>query len=295
MIRTRSHSSCPVPPMSVPLPTFRTTRPLLGMLTIASLVACDAATSPNATARVEFASPAVAGFSALTADSSGLVITGTNGTLTLTEIRLVVDRLELRRLDVASCTDSLRSHDDDHDDDHACPGFRTGLFVADVPVGTGAVTVAAAEIPAGTYTALKFKVKDLEVDDDDDDLGLGTRLQAVLTQLRTVHPDWPDQASMLVVGTFTPTGGVARPFRVYFDAEIEVESPLAPPVVIDSTSAGIRVDLRPDRWFRRGDGTIWNLALLDFATTRRLVEFETEFEHGVESDHDHDDHDEDLR
>lgn len=274
----------------------RPTRTALLVATWLTAAACDEATRPDATTRVEFASPAVAGVSALTADSSGLVITGTNGTLTLTEIRLVVDRLELRRMSVASCADSVRSHDDDDHDDDGCPGFRTGLFVADVPIGTGAVTVAAAAIPAGTYTGLKFKVKDLEVDDDDDDdVGMGTRLQTVLAQLRLTHPDWPDEASLLVVGTFTPTGGTAQPFRVYFDAEIEVESPLDPPVVIDSTSAGVRVDLRPDRWFRLGDGSVWNLALLDFATTGRLVEFENEFEDGVESDHDQDEDDEDQR
>lgn len=282
--------------MSVHHPAVRIARPLLGVLALAGLVACDATTRPNANARVEFASPAVAGLSALTADSAGLVITGTNGTLTITDIKLIVDRVELRRATVATCADSARSHDDDAHDDDDCPAFRTGLFVADVPVGTGAVTVAAAEIPAGTYTALKFKVKDLEVDDDDDDdVGMATRLQAILTQLRAAHPDWPGQASLMVIGTFTPTGGTPQTFRTYFEAEIEIESPLTPPVVIDSTNTGIRVDLRPDLWFRNADGTVWNLSVLDFASTGRVIEFEREFEHGVESDHEHDDdeHDDD--
>ena len=273
--------------MSVLVSSSRATRPLLGILTLVGLVACDTATSPNANARVEFASPAVAGLSALTADSSGLVITGSNGTLTVTDIKLVVDRLELRSATVATCADSAR-HDDDDDD---CPGFRTNLFVADVPVGTGVVTVANGQVPSGSYTALKFKVKDLEVDeDDDDDVGMGSRIQTLLTQLRATYPDWPGRASMMVVGSFTPTGGTAQPFRVYFEAEIEVESALNPPVVVDSASAGIRVELRPDQWFKRTDGTVWNLAALDFVRTGQLVEFENEFEHGIEAHHD-DDHD----
>ena len=207
--------------------------------------------------------------------------------------RLWLDRLELRSDAVTSCTDSAQAADEDHDRDH-CPAFRTNLFVADVPVGTGAVTVASDAIPAGTYTGVKFKVKDLEVDeDDDDDIGQGTRIQALLTQLRLTYPTWPGQASMMVEGTFTPTGGTARPFRAFFAAEIEVESPLNPPVVIDSTSAGVQVDLRPDRWFRRSDGTVMDLSALDFATTGRVIEFEQEFEGGIDSHHDgdHDEHD----
>ena len=130
-----------------------------------------------------------------------------------------------------------------------------------------------------------------EVDeDDDDDVGMGSRIQTLLTQLRATYPDWPGRASMMVVGSFTPTGGTAQPFRVYFEAEIEVESALNPPVVVDSASAGIRVELRPDQWFKRTDGTVWNLAALDFVRTGQLVEFENEFEHGIEAHHD-DDHD----
>jgi hypothetical protein len=265
---------------------------LLRLFPVLLLAACDATTAPSRTVQVRFASPAVAGASLLTADSTGLVIEGSNGTLVIRELKLVVDRLELRSDVVTSCTDSAQAAGDDDDRDH-CPAFRTNLFVADVPVGTGAVTVAADAIPAGTYTGLKFKVKDLEVDeDDDDDVGQGTRIQALLTQLRLTYPTWPGQASMMVEGTFTPTGGTARPFRAFFEAEIEVESPLNPPVVIDSTSTGVQVDLRPDRWFRRIDGTVMDLSALDFAATGRVIEFEQEFEDGIDSHHD-DDHDED--
>jgi hypothetical protein len=267
---------------------------LLRLIPLLLLAACDATTAPSRTVQVSFASPAVAGASLLTADSTGLVIQGTNGTLVIRDLKLVVDRLELRSAAVTSCADSVRAAAEDHERDH-CPAFQTNLFVADVPVGTGAVTVAADKIPAGTYTGVKFKVKDLEVDsDDDDDIGKGARIQELLTQLRVTYPTWPGQASLMVEGTFTPTGGMARPFRAFFAAEIEVESPLDPPVVVDSTSTGVRVDLRPDRWFKRSDGTVMDLSALDFATTGRVVEFEREFEGGIDSHHrDGDDDDED--
>lgn len=55
-----------------------------------------------------------------------------------------------------------------------------------------------------------------------------------------------------------------------------------PPVVVDETFTGLTVDLRPDLWFRRADGTVRNLALSHFPTIGTLVDLEVEIEDGIE-------------
>lgn len=186
---------------------------------------------------VRFASSAVAGLS--TAIGGGLSITGSNGTLLITDIKLVVDELE--RVGVAS------SDDDIVPEPAGCEDFESNLFIADVPLGTGTVTVANDRIATGSYDEIEFQVKDLFVDTQDpDDVARAARIAELLAQLRQTYAEWPAGASMMIAGTFTPTGGAAQPFRVYFDAEIEVELELASPLVIDETSSGITIELRPD-------------------------------------------------
>lgn len=236
-----------------------------------SLSACD--TTPADGAAIRLAAPAVAGLSEETA--AGLSIAGTNGTLVITDIKLIVNELELRRESVVDCDDSSGPGD--------CGSFETEYFVADVPLGSGSVTIGSDQIPAGSYSALEFEVKDLEVDlGDDDDASDAARIEAVLAQVRTMYADWPAAASMVIVGTFTPTGGAPQPFRVYFDAEIEVERLLVPSLVVDEGFSGLTIDLRPDLWFKNEDGSVRNLALSHYPTTSTLVEFEVEFEDGCE-------------
>lgn len=186
---------------------------------------------------------------------------------------MIVNELELRRESVEDCDDRSGPGD--------CGSVESEFFVADVPLGSGTVTVAADRIAKGTYTALECEVEDLEVDTDDD-ASDATRIAAVLTQLRTRFANWPAGASMRIAGTFTPTGGAPQDFVVYFDAKVEVERLLNPPLVVDDAFTGLTVDLRPDLWFRNSDGTVRNLALSHFPTTSSLVELEVELEGGIE-------------
>lgn len=256
-------------------PTAHTLRSLTALATALTLAACEGSTAPGARATVQMSAPAVAGVSATSA--AGLTITGTNGTLLITDIKLVVDEFELKRVGVSSCNDSMPTSSDD------CEEFESNLFVADVPLGTGAVTVANDRIPPGRYDELEFEVKDLFVSlDDADDVARAARIAEVLAQLRLTYANWPSGASMMVEGTFTPTGGTAQAFRVYFDAEVEVEARFATPLVIDDASQGVTIELRPDIWFKNTNGSVLNLALWNYATTSMLVEFDVEFESGVE-------------
>ncbi len=233
--------------------------------------ACDNFTgNDDGRLAIRFATSAATRTSANVSFSSStdaLVLTGTNGTLRIEDIRLIVSELELARTE-GSCAS------ENEDDGEDCEEFESGPFLVDLPLGTGAVTVAADQIPAGTYTKLEFEVEDL-IDDDE---GARERpdLQTILAQIKTVYPDFPRSASMVVKGTFTPVGGTAQPFLVYFDAEIEVERDLMPPVTIPGATA-ITVNVYPDSWFRRGLQLV-NLAQLN----GRLVEFELEIENGFE-------------
>ena len=145
--------------------------------------------------------------------------------------------------------------------------------------------VAESEVPDGAYDALEFEVEDL-LDDDDD----ATLFQSVRDQILAASiTDWPDEASMLVVGTFQPKPVVPGvdpiEFRVYFDAEIEIEIEFDEVLVIPTEDGDLilTVDVQPDLWFMLPGGDVLDLSQFDWGVTGELLEFEFEFE--FEFDH----------
>jgi len=216
-----------------------------------------------------------------------LAVEGTNGTLDITSVFLVVDELELEGSDDAC----LKVDDDDDPDDEPgeafedCAEFETGPFLLALPLtGDGIVQVATENVAVGSYSAFEFEVEDVELDEEGDDDEEADELIALRDDLRAVHPDWPDEASMVVEGTFTPAdGGEARTFRTFVEAEIEIEMPLVPPlVVVADEQVEITVVLDPAMWFTRGDGSLIDLSVHDFTGSEDdLLELEAEFEDGV--------------
>jgi len=204
-----------------------------------------------------------------------LEIPGSNGTLDVTDIRLIISELELE-----GEADSAE--------------FEAEPSLLDLPLDTTDVApVAASEVPPATYDEFEFEVEDVEVDDADDD---EEALQTLREEIRNDFPNWPDGASMVVVSTFTPEGGTPEKDTTYFDAEIEVEREMEP--ALEVTGEGfertLTVQLDPIRWFTNSDGTVWNLP--ERAAGDELIEFEAEFEDGVteiEFDDDDDDGDDD--
>ena len=234
----------------------------------ASSGASSAVLAPSAS---RFGPSAQVGSSA--AAGEALVVAGSNGALSITNVSFIVAEVELE------CAD-----DDDGDAAApACADFEAAPAFVTLPLGTGAVDVASAGVPAGSYGALEFEVENLKSDDDDDDDAKRTQIAALLASVRAMHADFPDEASMVVEGTFTPSGSTeAIPFRTYFDAEIEVELELAPPLAISDAGASraLAVDVQPAFWFMRADGTVLDLSQLDFTRTGALVAFEVEMEQG---------------
>jgi hypothetical protein len=218
-----------------------------------------------------------------------MVITGSNGTLTLSEIRLVIDKVELELAD-ASCgasgstggsgDDSGQDSADDDSHEH-CGEFEAGPRFLDLPLDGEPVEAVTATIPAGTYSELKFKIEDLE--DDEEDAAEAAAIAEVRATILAQFPDWPRKASGLVVGTFQPIDGDPVDFRVYLEAEVEIEMDLVPNLVVDDTGVSSRdltVDVSPSAWFTNPDGTVVELQLHDYDATGELLELEVEMEHG---------------
>lgn len=201
-----------------------------------------------------------------------LVLTGTNGTLTIDEIRLIVAEAELDGEDDACESDGLG---DDCADFEAPPRFL------DLPLDGEPVEVFVGVVPPGIYDELEFEIEDLE--DDEEDSQFAAEIDALMQDILAEFPDWPRKATALVAGSFeSPSAGVI-PFRVFLEAEIEVEIDLSPPLVVsDEGTLGseLTVDIRPDIWFGRPDGSVLELYLYDYGTTGMVLEFEVEMEDG---------------
>ena len=254
--------------------TFRLTVMALASATI--LFACSDTAGPvdGGTVTVNFAlasgPPGTplpgARLSAVGAAVAELPLDGDNGTLTIDEIWLVVDEFKLERVEDA-CDDVPEGEDDDD-----CEEFELLPFFVSVPLegeGTGEVS---AEVSPGTYEELKFETK------APDDNG------SLLADIReNSFDDWPEEASMLVVGTFTPTGGDTVSFRVYFDAEVKVELEFEegePLVIEEGGDQAVTVFIDPAVWFVNDDGTVDDLSAYDYDATSEVFAFEAKFEDG---------------
>ena len=255
------------------------TKALLLAALVPFLWACEDATGPEGGERVavRFQAVTATGVSAsrmpgVSASLSGasraavapITLTGGGNTLVIEDIRLIVAEIELKRAGVVCVGE---------DDDDDCEEFEGGPFLVNLLDGT-ADEVVTGVIPAGAYTELEFEVENLDADEDDDS-SERQAMQSVLTQVRQAYPSFPNDASMVVKGTYN-----GAPFTVYFDAEIEVEKEFATPFQVPGGES-ILVNLNPAAWFLVG-GQPLNLAALD----GRTVEFELEFESGIEIEDD---------
>ncbi|MEW5915890.1 MAG: hypothetical protein AB1762_05775 [Gemmatimonadota bacterium] len=196
-------------------------------------------------------------------------VNGTNGTLTIQDIQMVVSEVTLKRAENSACVREDRGGGDDDE----CKKFEGGPFLVDVPLGGETVTVLEADVPNGTFRSVEFEVEDFDMDDDDGDRE-HRRADEIFAALRVLYPDLPRGANMVVKGTFTPTGGAAKPFIVYFNADIEIKQRFEEPLVVED-GGGITVRIDPAKWFMAG-GRVRDLSLLD----GRLVEFEIEMKQG---------------
>jgi hypothetical protein len=233
------------------------------------LMACNPGglTDPSAASvSVLFRGAATSATAGLQATDAGtLSIPGSNGTLDITSIRAIVSELEL------DC--------DDDGTTAACVEFERGPVFATVPLGASDVEIADAAVPAGRYDEFEFEIEDLDADDDDS-AAKRAAMDAVLAEIRTTYPDFPADASMIVEGSFTPTGGDPVAFRTYLEAEIEIELPLVPPLEVaeGADPVIVPVTIDPSVWFALPDGSVFDLSAFDYASTGDVPEIEVEIE-----------------
>ena len=255
-------------------------RIVLTLIGAAFMAACGG--GPGTSVSIRFgtpgttAGPSPANFSLAggQATDGQIHLSGTNGDLDIDGIWVIVEEFELEAVETVDCDDDELGTDD-------CEDFEREYFFINVPLDGSTVVVVSAPIADGTYDELEFEVDDIHVHPDDPEEQAEADLIAALRDdVLAAFPMWPEEASMLVTGTWTPTGGSAVTFATYFDADIEVEKDLPEPYVVsaDATSGDISVLLYPERWFERTDGTVWDLKSLE----GQLVDFDLEIEEGFD-------------
>jgi len=246
---------------------------ILAAATLFALAGCDSAGPSSGGGEVDVgfgttSSSSTLSTSSLAKTADTLRVSGTNGTLKISDIQFIVSEVELE-----GEADSAE--------------FETEQPVlTDLPLGSSeVVSVVQGRVPPGVYNEFEFEVEDADLDDDED--------EEELQQLRDDIEDagftgWPDAASMVVVGTFTPDGGEAQSFETYFDAEIEVEIEMEGrsfEVGADDPARQLTVNLSPSRWFV-SDGNPLDLSADEYQSPEEPVEFEIEFEEESEIEFD---------
>lgn len=234
-----------------------------------ALAACSDSTGSSAPGQVQLRFGVASGGLALKAPTGALAaaavggplaVTGDNGTLSITGIHVVLDRFQLRGVHDQPCTGTTGAADDKGagDDAGECE-FEAGPLFLDLPLDGSQLTVATGTVPPGTYDNVRFRVKNLDAGDDDASDDSDDAAEAALfNQIRAQFADWPAKASMRVTGTFTPTGGAARPFTAYLDAEVRLTLPITPPLTVaeGSNTAQVAVLLDPSVLFKTGTQVI---------------------------------------
>ena len=221
------------------------------------------------------ASPQVSGPSATSpmgVAGPPVTIDGTNGSLTIDEIRLIVAEVELDG-DDDGCEDGTLATDD-------CADFDAPPRFLDLPLDGQPIQAFVGMVPPGVYKELEFEIEDLE--DDESDTQFAAEIEALRQDILAEFPDWPRKATALVVGSFdSPSGSMS--FRVYVEAEIEIERELVPNLIVadGDPAPDLTVELRPDIWFTRSDGSVLELHLYDYDLTGQLLELEVEMENGI--------------
>ena len=209
-----------------------------------------------------------------------LTLTGSNGTLVITDVRFIVEKLKLER-EEETCEDT-----EAEEEREGCEEFEAAPFMVDLPLQGGVVDAARGVIPTGSYNKFEFEIKDLDLEDEgDEELDEEERaLQALGDEIRAEFPGWPEEASMVATGQFTPEGGEPKPFTTFMKAEVEIELEFEEAVdLAQLAEKALTVQIDPEAWFTEADGSVLNLAGYDFEEDEELLEFEVKMKEGFTS------------
>lgn len=224
---------------------------VLALATVAASACTDATTgslsfslssrkAPPIVAAPAFGSAPAGAPTVVVAAGDSTVIALGSDTVILRSVELVLKKIELKRVESASC-DSISSNGD-------CEEFESGAALVALPLGT---TAAPAQIsvnaPDGMYDRLEFKIHKVDSTAD--------------AAFLAAHPGFGG-VSIKVTGTFS-NGGSRSDFTYTTSLDASEEMDLIPPVTV-SGGTGINVTLRMDvsTWFLNGGKT----ALVDPAS-----------------------------
>lgn len=208
----------------------------------------------------------------MASEHDSLVLEGSNGTLRIDDIRFIVEKFKLEAADTDNESVEVEPEE-----------FEAEAFWVDLPLGEDTLSLGNSAIQAGLYEELEFEVKDLDFDDEEEE-GEESEQAALADSIRMVFPDWPDEASMVITGSFTPSDGDLQLFKVFAEAEIEIEREFEPPleVIEDNVQQVISVQINPTQWLQQEDGSVFDLSQYDWDEHGELLEFEAKFKEGVE-------------
>ena len=242
-------------------------------LLVSAGVACSDSTNPQVgkgqNVSLSFAGrvPGAAGVQSVTdlAGDSMIVTSGAN-TLVITNVEVVLRKIELKRQTTAVDCDSTANED-------ACEEFTLGAMLVNVPLAAGVTTAFTIPIDSGTYTKAEFKIH--KPGNDSVDLAF-----------KAANPTWPNNVSIRVHGRYN---GVA--FTYTTPLNVDQETTFNPALVIDASGSTTNLTLRVDvaTWFKTTAG-----ALIDPATANTGGANESVVKDNIKNsfkafeDHDHD-------
>lgn len=208
-----------------------------------------------------------------------LSIQGSNGILKITNIHFIVDEfeLEMAEMDDDACEGLEGQAEDDCEDQmDAREEFEMDMAFVQLPIGQGVLEMNTTGIHEGVYDELEFEIDNLDSDEDDTPAEIAAQ-EAVKQAIEAAgYENWPEDASMVVEGTFAPTNGAEVAFKAYVEAEVEIEMILNPALEITNGAAqAVTVNIYPEKWFVNTDGTVVDLSQYD-ETNLYQMEWEVE-------------------
>lgn len=219
----------------------------------------------------------VLGQNSIASEHDSVVLNGSNGSLQIDDTRFIVGKFKFEyENDGCAKVDSL------DEKSSKCEEFEAEPFFVDLPLNEDTLSLANDEIGTGLYKKIEFEVKDLDFENEEE--GDDQEHQALADSIRAEFPEWPDEASMIITGTFTPADGDPQPFKVFAKAEIEIEHEFEPPLEVteDNMQKVVSVNINPARWLQEEDGSVIDLSQYDWDEHGELMEFSAKFKDGIE-------------
>lgn len=222
----------------------------LGALSLTAVAgACNAGLDANADAGLALQLATVNG-NAPAASTPETIMVGTD-VIVLESVQLVLRQIELEGVDGA-CADSIASDD--------CAEIEIGPMIVDLPLGGGAEHAISAQVLAGTYDEIKFKIHRPESGSAEDQ----PFIQA--------NPTFAD-VSIRVTGTWN-----GEAFTYEGQQGYEQEISLGTPIVVTDAPAHLTLATDVGMWFVNEAGT----GLVDPRLALTGLAFESLVEHNIE-------------